>query len=222
MPSQPRALLSSFPYYENYLDLAKLECSTLEIYLETCSPDCRPSPCKLAFIGSGPMPLTSFCVLDRYAEATVHNIDRDLEALKLSEELATKCGYGDRMTFSNEDVSVANGATPGTNWRSFQVVFLAALVGMDTASKIDILSGLVKKLESGTLIVARSARGMRAVLYPVRRKSHAIVFLFLSLTCCAQKVLELSYEFDRIGLEILSVVHPWTKVVNSVVVLRVR
>ena len=125
------------------------------------------------------------------------------------------------MTFSQEDVSITGDASP-TNWRSFQVVFLAALVGMDTASKIDILSGLVKKLEPGTLIVARSARGMRAVLYPVRRKLHAIVFLFRSLTCCAQKVLELSDEFDRIGLEILSVVHPWTKVVNSVVVLRVR
>ena len=219
---QPRALLSSFPYYENYLDLAKLECHTLEIYLETCSPDCRPSPCKLAFVGSGPMPLTSFCVLDRYAEASVHNIDRDSEALKLSEELATRCGYGGRMTFSNEDVSIAHGAASATAWRSFQVVFLAALVGMDTVSKIDILSGLVRKLERGTLIVARSARGMRAVLYPVRLTLCSIFVLFLLITWCTKQVLELSDEFERIGLEILSVVHPWTKVVNSVVVLRVK
>lgn len=92
--SQGPNLLASFPYYQNYVDLAKLECHTLEIYLDTCSPNCRPSPCKLAFIGSGPMPLTSFCVLDRYAEATVHNIDRDPDALKISEELAVRCGYG--------------------------------------------------------------------------------------------------------------------------------
>lgn len=198
--SQGPNLLASFPYYQNYVDLAKLECHTLEIYLDTCSPNCRPSPCKLAFIGSGPMPLTSFCVLDRYAEATVHNIDRDPDALKISEELAVRCGYGGRMTFSNEDVSMAHGAST-TDWHSFQVVFLAALVGMDTPAKVEIMSDLTKKLQPGTLVVARSAHGMRRVLYPV---------------------LDLSDQFEHAGLEILAEVHPWTQVVNSVVVMRVK
>ncbi|KAH7110306.1 Nicotianamine synthase protein-domain-containing protein [Dendryphion nanum] len=201
VPAQARNLLACFPYYDNYVDLAKLECHTLEIYLDTCSPDCRPSPCKLAFVGSGPMPLTSFCVLDRYTDATVHNIDRDSQALKVSEQLALHCGYGGRMTFSQEDVSLVDNGSSTTDWRSFQVVFLAALVGMDTPAKIEILAGLTKKLAPGTLVVARSARGMRGVLYPV---------------------LELSEDFQRIGLDILTVVHPWTRVVNSVVVMRVK
>ena len=34
-------------------------------------------------------------------------------------------------------------------------------------------------------------------------------------------MLELGEELERIGYEVLVEVHPWTKVVNSVVVLRV-
>jgi nicotianamine synthase len=37
-----------------------------------------------------------------------------------------------------------------------------------------------------------------------------------------RQVLELSAELDDAGLEVLVEVHPWTKVVNSVVVLRVK
>ncbi|KAF2013923.1 Nicotianamine synthase [Aaosphaeria arxii CBS 175.79] len=197
----PRTLLHSFPYFDNYLDLSRLECSVLEAFLPTCGADCRPSPCKLAFVGSGPMPLTSFCMLDRYPDAVVHNIDRDAGALRVSRELSEKCGYGGRMTFACEDVSEEMGGEGATRWRDFHVVFLAALVGMDTPSKMTIMESLVRKLEPGTLLVVRSAQGMRGVLYPV---------------------LELSEDLQRIGLTTLLVAHPWTKVVNSVVVLRVN
>jgi nicotianamine synthase len=47
-------------------------------------------------------------------------------------------------------------------------VFLAALVGMDNETKMGILGSLARKLKRGTLVVARSARGLRSVLYPVR------------------------------------------------------
>lgn len=55
-----------------------------------------------------------------------------------------------------------------TDWEAYEVVFLAALVGTDTHSKVEILASLVGKLRSGTLVVARSAWGVRSVLYPVR------------------------------------------------------
>lgn len=58
--------------------------------------------------------------------------------------------------------------TTSTNWKVFNIVFLAALVGMDSATKIQILASLKEKLEKGTLVVARSAWGVRGVLYPVR------------------------------------------------------
>ncbi|PSN64915.1 Nicotianamine synthase [Corynespora cassiicola Philippines] len=207
--SHTQKLLSSFPYHQNYIDLSRLECCTLEAFLPVCSPDCRPSPCKIAFIGSGPLPLTSFCVLDRYPEAIVHNVDRDLQALRTSRSLAHRLGYGPRMSFSCEDVSVdasisidpIAGIATSTAWKGFQVVFLAALVGMDTQTKMGILASLAKKLEPGTLVVARSAQGLRSVLYPI---------------------LELSQELANVGYDILAEVHPWTKVVNSVIVLQVK
>jgi nicotianamine synthase len=122
------------------------------------------------FIGSGPLPLTSLCMLDRYPEACVLNIDRDAAALQVSQGLCEKLGYRG-MEFACEDISLD---MTTVNWGSFEVVFLAALVGMDTESKIDILEALARKLRSGTLIVARSARGLRSVLYPVGTTSHCV------------------------------------------------
>lgn len=101
------------------------------------------------------------------------------------------------MTFSCEDISTS---TTNTAWQDLDVVFLAALVGMDSTEKLGMLQGLVKRLKPGTLIVARSARGLRSVLYPV---------------------LGLGEGVEESGCEVLVEVHPWGSVVNSVVVLRV-
>jgi nicotianamine synthase len=105
-------------------------------------------------------------MLDRYPDAKVHNIDRDAAALKVSSELCEKLGHGERMSFSCEDVSVD--VQEQTDWEAFEIVFLAALVGTDRDSKMSILESLVRKLRVGTLVVARSAQGLRSVLYPVR------------------------------------------------------
>jgi nicotianamine synthase len=106
-------------------------------------------------------------MLDIFPAARVHNIDRDLSALSISQSLSERLGYADRMTFACTDVSTKPSELK-TAWQKFDVVFLAALVGVDTASKLAILEGLVKKMRSGALIVARSAKGLRTVLYPVR------------------------------------------------------
>ncbi|KAF2656321.1 NAS-domain-containing protein [Lophiostoma macrostomum CBS 122681] len=193
-----KTLLASFPYYQNYVDLSRLEFSSLEAFLPACSTSCRPSPCKLAFIGSGPLPLTSLCVLERYQEAIVHNVDRDADAVRDSRDLARALGLEDRMTWACEDVG---GTQRMTNWKDYQVIFLAALVGMDSQSKVEILAKIAKEAVPGTLVVVRSARGLRGVLYPV---------------------LELEDGVKDAGYEILAVVHPWTKVVNSIVILKVK
>ncbi|KAJ4364065.1 hypothetical protein N0V83_009520, partial [Neocucurbitaria cava] len=160
--SSTQRLLNAFPYYQNYIDLCRLECSTLEAFL----PNSTPTPSKLAFIGSGPLPLTSICVLDRYPNATVHNIDRDGSALEVSHELCKQLGYASRMSFAQEDISSLNDGKEKADWKTFEVVFLAALVGMDTPSKLAILASLAGKLRPGTLVVTRSAQGLRSVLYP--------------------------------------------------------
>jgi nicotianamine synthase len=104
-------------------------------------------------------------MLDRYPAVTVHNVDRDADALRVSQELCQALGYAPRMSFSCEDISLP--AASETNWSAFDVVFLAALVGTDNESKLDILTALGGKLREGSLVVARSAWGLRKVLYPV-------------------------------------------------------
>lgn len=158
-------LLAAFPYYQNYLDLSRLECSTLEGFLS------HP-PTNVAFIGSGPLPLTSICMLDRFPDASVCNIDRDAGALRVSQKLCQELRYGERMSFVCEDIAFPS--TNGTDWFSFQVVFLAALVGTDTESKMAILTALAGKMSPGSLVVARSAWGLRGVLYPVGSRTQTV------------------------------------------------
>lgn len=74
------------------------------------------------------------------------------------------------MSFACTDVSDENDQEE-TSWADFDAVFLAALVGMDTSSKLAILEELVRKLKPGALVVARSAKGLRGVLYPVSQQN---------------------------------------------------
>ncbi|KAF9732717.1 nicotianamine synthase [Paraphaeosphaeria minitans] len=187
-----RSDLTSFPYHANYLSLSHLETSLLAPFLAR-------APSNIAFVGSGPLPLTSFCLLARFPTAIIHNIDRDADALAMSSALAEKLGHADRTTFACEDATDAAGGR--TRWEEFDVVFLAALVGMRSSEKVGVLRGLRARLRVGTVVVCRSARGMRRVLYPV---------------------LELSEELQSAGFEILAEMHPWDGVVNSVVILRVK
>jgi len=70
------------------------------------------------------------------------------------------------MSFACEDA----GAGGESHWDDFDVVFLAALVGMTSEEKLGILRVLAGRLRAGCLVVCRSARGMRGVLYPVRSR----------------------------------------------------
>lgn len=177
-PTETRQLLHTFPYYQNYLDLSRIECSTLSAFLP-CSTSSTPN---FAFIGSGPLPLTSLCLLDIYPSVHVHNIDRDISALQISRDLCDRLGYTERMTFACTDVSADNDLSANkTKWEGFDVVFLAALVGMDTQSKLSILGSLAKKLKTGALVVARSAKGLRSVLYPVSRVYDVCAWVMWSL-----------------------------------------
>lgn len=98
----------------------------------------------------------------------MHNIDRDISSLQISKLLSERLGHADRMSFACTDMGAEeNEGAEETDWEEFDVMFLAALVGMDTLSKLSILESLAKKLRPGTLVVARSAKGLRSVLYPV-------------------------------------------------------
>jgi len=83
----------------------------------------------------------------------------------------------------------------------FDVVYMAALVGMSQAEKEMIILQVADRMRPGALLVVRSAWGMRTCLYPE---------------------VQIATEGLLKRLEICVVVHPYGQVVNSVVVARVR
>lgn len=96
-----------------------------------------------------------------------------------------------RMVFHTCDVLSVT-----SELQEFEVVFLAALVGMDKETKVKVIEHLGKYMSPGALLMVRSAHGARAFLYPVVDGS------------------------DLKGFEILSTFHPSDEVINSVVLAR--
>ena len=96
-----------------------------------------------------------------------------------------------RMVFHTNDILDVSSAL-----KDYEVVYLAALVGMDNEEKNKVIDHLTKYMAPGALLMLRSAHGARAFLYPV-------------VDPC-----------DLKGFEVLSVFHPTDEVINSVVIAR--
>ncbi|XP_010452397.1 PREDICTED: nicotianamine synthase 1-like [Camelina sativa] len=178
--------LHTFPYYNNYLKLGKLEFDLL-------SQHSSHVPSKIAFVGSGPMPLTSI-VLAKFhlPNTTFHNFDIDSHANTLASSLVSRDpDLSKRMIFHTTDVL---NATEGLD--EYDVVFLAALVGMDKESKVKAIEHLEKHMAPGAVLMLRSAHALRAFLYPIVDSS------------------------DLKGFQLLTIYHPTDDVVNSVVIAR--
>ncbi|CAA7388980.1 unnamed protein product [Spirodela intermedia] len=175
-----------FPYYTNYVKLAHLEHDILSKH--TAGP-----PARIAFIGSGPLPLTSIVLAQRHLRSTsFHNYDIDEEAnAKARRLVAPDPDLSGRMFFHTSDIMEVTHAL-----REYDVVFLAALVGMTAEAKERVLEHLAKYMAPGAVLMLRSAHGARAFLYPVVDPN--------SLRC----------------FEVLSVFHPTDDVINSVVLSR--
>ncbi|KAL7273235.1 hypothetical protein RUND412_003920 [Rhizina undulata] len=164
-----------------------------------------PNPQKILFIGSGPLPLSSLCMatmLDPACPASpkptiqIHNIDISLPAIKTSTLLSQKLGpSAQSLTFENVDVNNLGDLS------SFDVVFLAGLVGGSEQLKGSIIRGVAGKMRVGSVLALRSAHSLRRLLY---------------------QEIDVTNTDALLGLEILMVVHPYNCVVNSVVVTRVK
>jgi Nicotianamine synthase protein len=181
--AEPRAELARFPYAGNYHRLARME---LDLLAEVT--DRRPG--RVAFVGSGPLPLTSLLVAADLG-VTVDNLDRDPAAVALGERVVRALGAADRLTFRRTDVTDAD-------LGGYDLVILAALVGASGPEKRAILGHLAATMAPGAVLLARSARGMRSLLYPPIEPT----------------------ALD--GFELQAVVHPVDEVVNSVVLARPR
>jgi len=181
--------LEEFPYYDNYVDLTHMELSALSSVM----PE---SPSRIAFIGSGPLPLSTLCILDTLKNLRqsqklpnwsntpstsvkypyILNVDRDLDATKLAISLCESLGkrtegiYHQQTDATSHDLSL----------RNFHVVFLAALVGNSQEEKEVILMDIAGKMDVGSFVVIRTAHGLRTLLYPVSPSSAAILSVYFT------------------------------------------
>ncbi|KAL8061544.1 hypothetical protein ABFX02_02G092500 [Erythranthe guttata] len=180
--------LHLFPYYSNYLKLSRLEFDLLR-------PHCAPAtPRRIAFIGSGPLPLTSIVLATHHLKTTTfHNYDIDASAnAEASMLVGADPDLSGRMEFITQDIMEVSGAA----LKQYDVVFLAALVGMEIEEKMHVVEHLAKNMAPGAILMLRSAHGARAFLYPVVEPRQLR------------------------GFEVMSVFHPTDDVINSVVVAR--
>jgi hypothetical protein len=181
----PEDELGLFPYVDNYRLLHELERDALDRFAEGAAVE------RVALVGSGPLPLTSLLLV---SDPGLHvaNLERDPVALGLSRQLAETLGVT-RMVFHRVDVGADSGDID-LGW--YDLVVLAALVGRTPAEKVRVIRHLAVDMAPGALLLARSAQGLRTVLYPEVEVGALAAF------------------------DVLGVVHPTGDVINSVIVAR--
>ncbi|XP_076950825.1 nicotianamine synthase-like [Bidens hawaiensis] len=186
--TNPLHHLDAFPYYNNYLKLSQLEFDILNQHYTSEQP-----PKRVAFVGSGPLPLTSIVLaLYHLKNAEFHNYDIDHSANIMASRLVLPDpDLSERMFFHSTDIMEVT-----EDLKEYDVVFLAALVGMDINDKVKVIEHLAKYMAPGAILMLRSAHGARAFLYPVVEPDHLQ------------------------GFEVLSIFHPQDEVINSVVIAR--
>lgn len=182
-------MLLTFPYHGNYVDLVRMEMNAIA----SVKPDFATR--TFAFLGSGPLPLTSLCISHHLKSecVTCHNVDQDATAIATAITLCRALGHPpETMCFQ-----CASAGSPDVDLGRFDIVYLAALVGDCSRDKHEIVAEVVKRMKPGALVVMRSAHSLRRLLYPV---------------------VEFTEDMASVGLRPVLVVHPYNHVINSVVI----
>ncbi|CAJ2659389.1 unnamed protein product [Trifolium pratense] len=182
----PMKNLTLFPYYGNYVKLANYENKILK-------ENGVVNPNKVAFIGSGPMPLSSIILATHHMESTqFDNFDIDEKANEVASKIvASDKALEKRMKFVTQNIMEVK-----EKLGQYDCIFLAALVGMSRGEKIKVLGHIRKYMKEGGILLVRSAKGSRAFLYPIVD------------------------ENDVMDFEVLTIFHPTDDVINSVVLLQ--
>ena len=183
--ADPRAELERFPYVENYRRLVEVEGA------HATAAARRPGrPIRRAlFVGSGPLPLSPVLLAARLG-VPVDSLDRDPAAVHVARRVAAL--DGGPVRFVVRDLLAADDLS------AYDLVVLAALVGLDSAGKQRGLAHLARVCAPGTLVLARSAHLLKTLLYP-------------------EVELPAGSGGPALGLELLDVVHPRPPVINSIV-----
>ena len=159
-------MLLTFPYHGNYVDLVRMEMNAIA----SVKPDFATR--NFAFLGSGPLPLTSLCISHHLKSecVTCHNVDQDAAAIATAVASCRALGLSpETMCFQ-----CASAGSPDVDLGCFDIVYLAALVGRCSTHKHEIVAEVVKRMKPGALVVMRSAHSLRRLLYPVRTSHTSI------------------------------------------------
>ena len=163
----PVAELGRFPFVANYRQLHALERDAVARLAE--GADGRRRPGRVAFVGSGPLPLTAFLLA---GEGTrVDNLDRDPAALAAS-AAGRGCAGRDRTGLRphgrrwRRQRRRRRGRGAAADLAAYGSVVLAALVGRTPDEKARVIAHLADAMAPGAVLVVRSARGLRTLLYP--------------------------------------------------------
>jgi nicotianamine synthase len=122
---------------------------------------------RFAFLGCGPLPLTSLCILSQLSSSQPYilNIDWSPDAIASAAKLCQRLAIPETsMAFSCD----CAGSGAQNDLGGFDVVYVAALVGSTSKEKREIFSAVLKRMRPGALLVVRTAHALRKLLYPVR------------------------------------------------------
>ncbi|KAF0934105.1 hypothetical protein E2562_022777 [Oryza meyeriana var. granulata] len=192
---RPLDHLGRFPYLRSYVRLSYLEHGMLARYAPGLA-----SPARVAFVGSGPLPLGSLVLAARHMPCALFDgYDRcgaaSDRARRLVRTVAAAAGGGEdvgvgaRMSFRTTDVTDLQ----ARDLAVYDVVFLAAAVGGATAAeKAVVVAHLGRHMAAGAALVVRSA--LCAVVEPE--------------------------VVSRAGFDVLAMCHPDDEGINSVILAR--
>jgi SAM-dependent methyltransferase len=187
LAADPQACLAGFPYLDNYRRLARLELDTLARVPVPASPAAGRFPRRVVFLGAGPLPLSALLVADAL-EAPVDAVDCDPIAVDAGRRVA------DALSRGSQRVRFVEGDALTLDVADYDLVMVAALVGATPVAKQAVLRRLAGAMRPGSLLLARSARAARTLLYPPIEPAQLA------------------------GFAVHAVVHPVDDVINSVVV----
>jgi nicotianamine synthase len=180
--TDPLAELSAFPYLSNYQQLTRLEIHALAGVGVDLSQIGR-----ICFLGGGPLPLSAI-LMNWQLSVPVDVVDVSAQAAGLGLDVTRKLSVSSQVHIHHSDAAQFDAVADS------DIVVLAALVGLQRDAKRRMLQALRERMRPASILVARSAHGLRTLLYP------------------ALDVADLQ-EWQP-----LSVVHPFNAVVNSVVI----
>lgn len=152
--ARPQQELEKFWYIDNYRELVRREVGLLGgsgLMLSDSS--------RVAMIGSGPLPLTAWCLWCQTG-AMVDLVDVAPAALVQSRELARA------IAWPVGECLVADGAAVALLGKAYDVVYVAGLAGDSAEAKQQIIDNILPALRPGGRIIVRSARGAKTLLYP--------------------------------------------------------